>query len=118
MSIGEVLDTVKYGVLVYHTSNESGGTIWLATSWDTPYTGSTWNLSSTSVRFVRASQLRAHLFLLSAEGIGKKYGNCSLFYMWDIRGALRFQGMLIPQLSEETLVTIKIRDSLYFSATL
>jgi len=37
---------------------------------------------------------------------------------WDIRGALRFQGMLIPQLSEETLVSIKIRDSLYFSAAL
>jgi len=33
------------------------------------------------VRFVRASQLRAHLFFLSAEGIGKKYGNCSVLYM-------------------------------------
>lgn len=83
--------------------NESRGTVWLAVSWDTPCIGGTWNLFSSSVRFVRVSQMRVRLFLLSAEGIGKKYGNCSLLYIWDIRGAWGFQGMLIPQFSGETL---------------
>ena len=54
--------------------NESGGTIWLDTFWDTLHGGDTWNLSSISGDFLESLtfQMRTYLFLPPAAGIGKK----------------------------------------------
>lgn len=61
--------------------------------------------------------MRAHLFLLSAEGIGKKYGKCSL--QMERQRSFEISGNAYSSaLRRDLCLSIKITDSLYFRAAL